>query len=190
MKIKTLDLSGVNSSLYASGLPKNVDKEYNITKKDFERLGKLSKAPVGSGHDCTLKGITVNAEVTAGQYWWLQFGRYHFADIVSSESKMHCIKEMDISERCKNVEPVIIDVVEQKIMEYLKGYITKEELISNVPMGLELKAVIVTNYLQLKNIYNQRRNHELKSWQKFCDWIEELPLSDLITGGENNEILS
>ena len=32
------------------------------------------------------------------------------------------------------------------------------------------------------NIYKSRRNHKLDEWHTFCDWIEELPYSELITG--------
>lgn len=41
---------------------------------------------------------------------------------------------------------------------------------------------ISTNYLQLKTIYSQRKSHKLKNdWGYFCDFIETLPLSELIT---------
>lgn len=36
--------------------------------------------------------------------------------------------------------------------------------------------------MQLRQIYHQRRNHELPDWQEFCDWIETLPHSEWITG--------
>ena len=55
--------------------------------------------------------------------------------------------------------------------------------ISNCPLGLELWMGITTNYLQLKTIYQQRKNHKLKEdWGVFCDMIEKLPMSELITG--------
>lgn len=38
------------------------------------------------------------------------------------------------------------------------------------------------NYEVLANIYKSRRNHKLDEWHTFCDWIEELPYSELITG--------
>lgn len=34
----------------------------------------------------------------------------------------------------------------------------------------------------LANIYKSRRNHKLDEWHTFCDWIEGLPYSALITG--------
>lgn len=37
-------------------------------------------------------------------------------------------------------------------------------------------------YEVLANIYKSRRNHKLDEWHTFCDWIEGLPYSALITG--------
>lgn len=49
-------------------------------------------------------------------------------------------------------------------------------IISNTPAGFEYWAGMTTNYLQLKSIYNQRRNHKLKEdWGYFCNWIKNLP---------------
>ena len=50
--------------------------------------------------------------------------------------------------------------------------------ISNCPQGIELFMRVSTNYLQLKNIYHQRKHHKLKEdWiDGFCiDFIEQLP---------------
>ena len=41
------------------------------------------------------------------------------------------------------------------------------------------------NYEVLANIYKYRKNHKLDEWNDFCDWIESLPYSELITGKEN-----
>ena len=41
---------------------------------------------------------------------------------------------------------------------------------------------VSTNYLQLKTIYKQRKNHKLKEdWGAICTMIEELPYKELIT---------
>jgi hypothetical protein len=58
-------------------------------------------------------------------------------------------------------------------------------LLYNCPTGLKLTAGITTNYRQLKTIYKQRKTHRLKEWRDFCNWIETLPFSDLITGDRN-----
>ena len=65
----------------------------------------------------------------------------------------------------------------------------RDRLYSN-PCGFILTARITTNYLQLKTIYAQRKNHTLPEWRLFCKWIEQLPYSNLITGGKNGTDLS
>lgn len=49
------------------------------------------------------------------------------------------------------------------------------------------KRTVMLNYEVLANIYKSRRNHKLDEWHTFCDWIEELPYSELITGYEEEE---
>ena len=55
-------------------------------------------------------------------------------------------------------------------------------IISSCPQGLEKTMRVSTNYLQLKTIWKQRRNHKLYDWQNFCDWIETLPFFKELTG--------
>ena len=69
---------------------------------------------------------------------------------------------------------------------FVYTYNSKKELfqyiISNLPMGFELWMGVSINYLQLKTIYHQRKHHKLYDWKEFCNWIETLPMSNLITG--------
>ena len=57
-----------------------------------------------------------------------------------------------------------------------------QQIISNLPSGYMKWMGISTSFLQLKTIYSQRRHHKLLEWQEFCDWIETLPMSELIIG--------
>ena len=49
-------------------------------------------------------------------------------------------------------------------------------LLYNIPSGIELTAQVVTNYRQLKTIYQQRKTHRLPEWREFCAWVETLPM--------------
>lgn len=61
-------------------------------------------------------------------------------------------------------------------------------ILSNCPMGLELVMRVSTNYLQLANMYAQRKNHYLKEdWGAFCKFVESLPFSHLFLTRENGE---
>lgn len=55
-------------------------------------------------------------------------------------------------------------------------YYAYMKCISDCPMGAELFVRVSTNYMQLRTIYHQRKNHKLKEdWGAFCKFIEGLP---------------
>ena len=56
------------------------------------------------------------------------------------------------------------------------------QMIQLLPSSYNQKRTVMLNYEVLANIYKSRRNHKLDEWRTFCDWIEELPYSELITG--------
>ena len=171
MLIENYNVYGFDEAIIASGFP--MMKE-NINIKRAENLGNCSP---GSGHDCYLKGIIVQADITAPQYWWLQWQRYHFCDIISSQSKMHKITKMDIDKQCSAlVNTKAKENLEETIEAYNNNEIVFDVVLANVPMGLELKARITTNYLQLKTQYFQRHNHRSRQWTTYCNWILNLPM--------------
>ena len=57
------------------------------------------------------------------------------------------------------------------------------QMIQLLPSSYNQKRTVMLNYEVLKNIYHARKNHKLDEWHHFCDWIESLPYSELITGG-------
>ena len=58
------------------------------------------------------------------------------------------------------------------------------QMIQLLPSSYNQKRTVMLNYEVLANIYKSRRNHKLDEWHIFCDWIESLPYSELITGKE------
>lgn len=56
------------------------------------------------------------------------------------------------------------------------------QIIQLLPSSYNQRRTVMLNYEVLANIYKSRRNHKLDEWHTFCDWIEELPYSELITG--------
>lgn len=57
------------------------------------------------------------------------------------------------------------------------------QMIQLLPSSYNQRRTVMLNYEILANIYKSRRNHKLDEWHTFCDWIESLPYSGLITGG-------
>ena len=58
------------------------------------------------------------------------------------------------------------------------------QMIQLLPSSYNQRRTVMLNYEVLANIYKSRRNHKLDEWHTFCDWIEGLPYSELITGKE------
>jgi hypothetical protein len=216
LKIFNTQVYGLSESLKASAYPFSLNIKDNgeegfyispaATEKDLNRGSKLGNTLHGSGHDCFLKGITVQYDLQAPEFFWRQFDRYHFHDYVSSQSKMHCILKFDIAKMCNQyVDKRVINVVNEYIDAYndYDDYVdacikfntpkdlidTKEvlfqKIMSNCPMGFELTARIASNYLQEKSIYYQRKSHKLEQWHYYCDWIKSLPMfEELCLKGE------
>lgn len=69
---------------------------------------------------------------------------------------------------------------EAKRAEVMKKYWW--QMIQLLPSSYNQKRTVMLNYEVLANMYKSRRNHKLDEWHTFCDWIESLPYSELITG--------
>lgn len=196
MKIYNVNVYGLNESIYASGYPMktNINEEMKVVpskfyENDIQRAKNLGNAKSGSGHDCYLKGIIVQFDLKAPEYFWRQFDRYHFHDYISSQSKMHCIFKMNIEDMCnKYVDKRIIEILKEKINTYNQNPSQEnfQYVISNCPMGFELTARITSNYLQEKSIRYQRKNHKLEEWTYYCNWQNTLPMFKELCLGELN----
>ena len=58
------------------------------------------------------------------------------------------------------------------------------QMIQLLPSSYNQRRTVMLNYEVLANLYKSRRNHKLDEWHTFCEWIETLPYSELITGKE------
>ena len=107
-----------------------------------------------------------------------------------------------IDESCKittnpfNVLKGVIDSLNCCRLAYLEhkngcdGIYTKElwnQMIQLLPSSYNQKRTVMLNYEVLANIYKSRKNHKLDEWREFCEWIEGLPYSEIITGADVKE---
>lgn len=162
--------------------------DLKVALNEYKRGNILATSRAGCGEDNFLNGIVVQFDLTFSNKAWVELQRYHFIDFVSSQSTMHCISKMDIKCMCNDyVSDVVIAEVERLKEIYLNTKDSEDylRLLYNIPSGFELTARMTTNYRQLKTIYKQRRNHRLPDWHIFCDFIEKLPHSELITGKDD-----
>lgn len=84
---------------------------------------------------------------------------------------------------------LIINVLNYYRNKYLETKDKKYwwQMIQLLPSSYNQKRTVMLNYEVLANIHKSRRNHKLDEWHTFCDWIEELPYSEIITGYEEEK---
>jgi len=82
----------------------------------------------------------------------------------------------------------ILTIICKALNRYRERYLeTKDkrywwQMIQLLPSSYNQKRTIMLNYEVLAGIYQSRKNHKLDEWREFCQWIEELPYSEIITG--------
>lgn len=155
--------------------------------------------------------LPVHVTINAPLYWWKEFDTYRVGvypnpmDIeMNSCSTMHKIhaKEFTIEDfSCEHLMSDSFNDLKNKIRtlnayreKYLEFVKTNPELakkywwqlIQGLPSAYNQKRTLSLNYEVLANMYPWRRNHKLDEWHVVCDWIEELPNSELIIGVESN----
>ncbi len=157
--------------------PEYTDEEF---QQALPRAIKLAKCGGGSGHSNYRKGIRVSFDIKYPNYITPELQRYNFWDIVTSQSKMHKLVQMDM-DACFN-EYVCVgakEMMKELLARYNedKNYENFMRLLSNCPLGIELFMRCSTNYEQLATVYRQRKDHKLKEWHFVCDWIASLPFA-------------
>ena len=190
----------------------NEDYTYDIGPNDQKLMTRLRNA--GTDHRKFMRMITVYVDITAPLYWWKEFDTYKVGTVANSCSTMHKIHEKefmldDFSCEHLNNEPYHREWIESAIVDeditspldilkytiemlnaYRLQYLeTKNkndwwQMIQLLPSSYNQKRTVMLNYEVLANIYKSRKNHKLDEWHDFCDWIESLPYSELITGEE------
>ena len=176
---------------------------FYIGPNDLNLMKKLCKA--GTDHRKFMRMITVYVDITAPLYWWKEFDTYKVGTVANSCSTMHTIHKKAFSHgdfSCEQLldEPVIdrdgrivssqasLNLTIDILNTYRKSFIeTKDkkywwQMIQLLPSSYNQKRTVMLNYEVLANIYKSRKNHKLDEWHMFCDWIEALPYSELITG--------
>lgn len=168
--------------------------EYFVGDEDKRLMRQLRDA--GSDHRKYLRMIFVSVDITAPLYWWKEYDTYKVGTVANSCSTMHTIHRQPITLdmfSCERLSPVglgcldsLVRIMEDARQEYVKtGDVTAwDDIIQLLPSSYNQMRTCTMNYENLINMYHARRNHKLAEWHTFCDWVESLPHSDLITGKE------
>lgn len=164
-----------------------------IGPNDYALMKNLRNA--GTDHRKFMRMITVYLDITAPLYWWKEFDTYKVGTVANSCSTMHKIhsKEFTLEDfSCEKLYDPLGDLrpIIDRLNVYRERYLeTKDkndwwQMIQLLPTSYNQKRTVMLNYEVLANIYKSRRNHKLDEWHTFCDWVSELPYSELITGEE------
>jgi hypothetical protein len=139
--------------------------------------------------------ITVWFDVTAPMFWWKEFDTYKVGTVRNSCSTMHKIhvKPFEIDdfshEGCDEVpwaKATLLALIEALESLRVAFNETQEKkywraLIELLPSNYNMRATIKLNYEVLHHIYFDRLGHKVVEWHTFCDWIESLPYSEIMT---------
>lgn len=174
------------------------DDNWNgIGENDLRLMTTLRNA--GTDHRKFMRMITVYLDITAPLYWWKEFDTYKVGTVANSCSTMHKIsaKEFtldDFSHEHLGMQSIRILKETIKVMNDFREEFIKDhekdnwwQMIQLLPSSYNQKRTVMLNYEVLANMYKSRRNHKLDEWHTFCDWIEGLPYSELITGKGNTD---
>lgn len=176
------------------------EKTYNIGPNDYDLMTRLRNA--GTDHRKFMRMITIYVDITAPLYWWKEFDTYKVGTVANSCSTMHKIhaKEFTLEDfSCEHlfdtpesefndsmdVLKEVIDILNLYRDHFVKNPHRKDywwQLIQLLPSSYNQRRTVMLNYEVLANIYKSRRNHKLDEWHVFCEWIENLPYSELIIG--------
>ena len=167
---------------------KNNDLSYEaivIGSNDMDLAKRLIKA--GNEHCKFLRQIQVWADFEMPLYWWSEFDTYKF-NTKNSCSTMHKLfnskKEIELDDFVYSKEDInTLNFIIRELNSLRKRYLETKDFNYVIrgkrllPTSFKQKRTVNTNYAELINIYNQRKNHRLKEeWQDvFCKWCEELP---------------
>ena len=183
--------------------PKYSKTETYIGPTDLDLMTRLRNA--GTDHRKFMRMIAVYVDITAPLYWWKEFDTYKVGTVANSCSTMHKIHAKEftrddfshehlIEDHSGEVEGIeYLDFVIGGLNKYRKRYLEMNDkkywwqMIQLLPSSYNQRRTVMLNYEVLANIYKSRKNHKLDEWHTFCDWIETLPYSELITGNKREE---
>ena len=218
VEVRNVEVYGLDRALNAKGNSFNVgdiDTTVAFDKSDENKQWKVAKILGGNkdphqSHDAFLKGILVSFDLKYSQAFTPELQRYHFLEIVMSQSTMHSLKKFmengldpyspyvtqesksqvrrlyEAFDRTQNelkaadVPGADVSLVQKKRRETSEAFM---RLRHNIPGGFEMWETITTNYLQLKTICIQRTNHrQREDWNAFIRACFAMPHFCELTG--------
>lgn len=187
---------------WAKSDTKYTDSDYDkhtitVGKNDLTLMNRLANAGDDHGKFMRMLPVIVGS-LKAPFYFWKQLDTYKIGTVADSCSTMHMLtarpfEHGDFSfDYCgEEIENAYMGVL-NRMWEHWNDQKDEEEkkkiwyMINEfLPNCYNQVRTWSANYQTLKHIYHARKNHKLKEWHDFCDWIETLPYAkELIVGEE------
>lgn len=177
---------------------------YFVGENDMKLLENLSDG--GPVHGKYKRQMPVWVMINAPLYWWKEMDQYKVGTTTNSCSTMHKIHAKEFTMEDFSNEHLLDNADESfgsrdllaltidKLNANRRLFLAEDDrfmkkhywwqMIQLLPSSYNQKRLLTANYEVLTGIYRDRRNHKLNEWHTFCDWIRELPYSELITGAE------
>ena len=178
-----LDLFGIDELI----------QDHILGPNDKDLMKRLASA--GKDHAKYRRMIVVTFDLTAPLFLWKEFDTYKVGTVANSTSTMHKIqaKEFTLDDFTHEhlsdfARDEILGATIHELNVNRREYLNTGDkyywwqMIELLPSSYNQKRTIELNYEVLANIYPARKNHRLDDWHTFCDWIEGLPESWIITG--------
>jgi hypothetical protein len=211
MKIELIEIAGFKAALESLRLPFKkecrsvcefcLDEEFpnniyysteiSVNGKDLMLSQSLIKK--GNDHAKFVRGIQAYLKITAPRYIWSELDTYSIGVTkLPSESTMHTLLKEEVTydnfefgtdRRAVNNFIEAVRGTKELIQEYPEVIKSSKRALKQIlPEGYLQTRIICYSYQALRNIYFQRRKHDLPEWSIFCQFIETLPLAkELIT---------
>lgn len=197
LTIELLETAGFKSAFRAMREPMRGRNDFRTYTE--EQDVQLAERLIASGDDHAkhMRLALAWFEIKAPRYFWSEFDTYRIGVEKVSRSTMHRLMQngLKCSEDCvpwsDGLTPKTYQAAEDEINDLARlwkdeksakkrnEYLRKAK--SVLPEGYLQTRVVCISYQTLRRIYLQRRNHRLKEWQTFCNFVETLPYSELIT---------
>ena len=185
----------------------SIHDELELGPNDHDLMMRLAAG--GPVHAKYRRMIIVYVDITAPLYWWKEFDTYKIGTVANSCSTMHKIAAKEFTREDFSHEHLSseetgynttganvsfspdkwLDLTIEILNYYRKCFIedgkSKKDwwqMIQLLPSSYNQKRTVMMNYEVLAGIYPMRKDHKLDEWHVFCDWIEQLPYSEIIIG--------
>ena len=199
MRTELLEVAGfIPAILSARAAMKSYDKMDSTKDAIGEQDQRLIQRLINDGgpHCKCIRQIQAWFSVDAPRYWWQEFDTYMVGVSKGSESTMHKIMSRPLTIDDFDGDSVsqnLIDLLNDVIKDYhacKEGAVKTGLLVSlkqMLPEGFLQKRFVNASYQALRNMYRWRQKHRLPHWNLFCNFLETLPESWIITmpGGNN-----